>query len=638
MGVFEHFPYTNFHDLNLNWIIQELQKLTVSVQDFISINAIKYANPIQWDITSQYEKNTVVLDEDGNAYLSVQSVPAGVSLDRTEYWTNIGNFSALWESVKSAIAVPDEGHNTTASAARQPNTLVWVDGKLVEVTSAMKAGDRYNTSEDGNCRLYTMQMLLDALLGEVHDRENNFVVLSADIENEATQRKAADAAINENFAQEITDRKAADIAIEDKIDNNTILINVKNYGAVGDGSTDDTNAFKNALLAMADKKLYTLYIPNGTYLLTDTLNVQRGNINIVGESMYGTIIRRTTNYGNTFNFTGNDILTSITIANFAVFAPDDFVTTGVHFNFVNCQECTIRNIYTQNASGSIKLAGCVDFNIYHVVGVGRTTSGRGSKAIQLTRAATAAVPLCTQIRISNSRFFGPRVAGWDNGLLIDGVEDCVVDNCYFGNNAYHNIQILHTADNSCYEITISNCYIDASGSHAIYLNGNNTDGSKYISNTKIVDCNIKGQSGDGLSGIFADGTSRSGQYSDAICGLTIEGCTISGFKNSGLTLNHTRNTVVVGNSIFGNNFEKQTGGDGRGILMLANNDGFIISNNSVGKHSTANGDSKQLFGLQIVEGCTNGVVTGNDFTQNQNSLLIGGDASTANIIQANNLV
>lgn len=100
MGVFEHFPYTNFHDLNLDWVVQELEKLSADVRDFISINAIKYANPIQWDITKQYEKNTVVLDKDGNAYLSVQPVPAGVSLDRTEYWTNIGNFSALWESVK----------------------------------------------------------------------------------------------------------------------------------------------------------------------------------------------------------------------------------------------------------------------------------------------------------------------------------------------------------------------------------------------------------------------------------------------------------------------------------------------------------------------------------------------------------
>ena len=117
MGAFEYFPYTNFHDLNLDWIVQELEKLTGDVRDFISINAIKYADPIQWDITSQYEKNTVVLDKNGNAYLSVQAVPAGVSLDRTEYWTNIGNFSALWESVKQAITIPDEGHSTTASSA-----------------------------------------------------------------------------------------------------------------------------------------------------------------------------------------------------------------------------------------------------------------------------------------------------------------------------------------------------------------------------------------------------------------------------------------------------------------------------------------------------------------------------------------
>ena len=39
MGVFEQFPYTNFHDLNLDWIVQELEKLATDVQNFISINA-----------------------------------------------------------------------------------------------------------------------------------------------------------------------------------------------------------------------------------------------------------------------------------------------------------------------------------------------------------------------------------------------------------------------------------------------------------------------------------------------------------------------------------------------------------------------------------------------------------------------
>lgn len=256
MGVFEHFPYTNFHDLNLDWIIQELQKLTVSVQDFVSINAIKYADPIQWDITSQYEKNTVVLDVDGNAYLSVQPVPAGVSLDRTEFWTNIGNFSALWENVKSAIAVPDEGHNTTASAARQPNTLVWVDGKLLEVTSSMKAGDRYNTNVGGNSRLYTMQMLLDALLTETHNRENAVTMLESGLESEIADRKAADTAIRED----IRNSESA-----------TTLYNALKNGFIGDGETDNNGAFSAFKTSHPDKTV--LYFPAGMYYFSNPISI-----------------------------------------------------------------------------------------------------------------------------------------------------------------------------------------------------------------------------------------------------------------------------------------------------------------------------------------------------------------------------
>lgn len=217
MGVFEQFPFTNFHDLNLDWIMRALRELESEVKNFVSINAIKYANPIKWDITRQYEKNTVVLDNSGNAYLSVQPVPEGVNLDRTDFWTNIGNFSALWGNVKKAITPIDEGHNKTASAARSVNTLVWVDDNLLEVIKPMSAGDRYDTNPDGNSRTYNMQMLLNALLGEIHDRENNFTVLEADIENETTQRKAADVQLENSIQNETTARTAADTAINAEI-------------------------------------------------------------------------------------------------------------------------------------------------------------------------------------------------------------------------------------------------------------------------------------------------------------------------------------------------------------------------------------------------------------------------------------
>lgn len=33
MGVFEHFPYTNFHDLNLDWILKNLNEIITVVKE-----------------------------------------------------------------------------------------------------------------------------------------------------------------------------------------------------------------------------------------------------------------------------------------------------------------------------------------------------------------------------------------------------------------------------------------------------------------------------------------------------------------------------------------------------------------------------------------------------------------------------
>ena len=190
-------PYTNFHDLNLDWIIEVLNDFNTKLTNFVSLATIKYANPIQWDITSQYEANTVVVDSTGNAYLSVQPVPSGVSLDRTEFWTKIGNFDALWANVKEAITPIDEGHSSTATANRAINDLVWVNGALVRVTRAMVAGDAYvtgsncvssSTNEVLSCVISTLNASIQA---EQTARENAVNGLQTAIEAEKTARENA---------------------------------------------------------------------------------------------------------------------------------------------------------------------------------------------------------------------------------------------------------------------------------------------------------------------------------------------------------------------------------------------------------------------------------------------------------------
>lgn len=203
-------PYTNFHDLNLDWIIDTLNDFNARLTDFVSLATIKYANPIQWDITSQYEANTVVVDSAGNAYLSVQPVPSGVSLDRTEYWTKIGNFDELFANIKKAITPNDEGHSTTATAARAVDDLVWVNGALVRITRAMSAGDAY--VQGSNCVTSSTNEILHYLLTALNAEQQAREDADTQLQNNVTQLQNNVADINAALPNKIDKNTAGDLA------------------------------------------------------------------------------------------------------------------------------------------------------------------------------------------------------------------------------------------------------------------------------------------------------------------------------------------------------------------------------------------------------------------------------------------
>ena len=274
-------PYTNFHDLNLDWIIEVMNEFNTKLTNFVSLATIKYADPLQWDITNQYEANTVVVDSHGNAYLSVQPVPSGVSLDRTEFWTKIGNFDELWADVKKAITPNDEGHSPTATAARAVNDLVWVNGALVRVTIAMIAGDAYVpgsncvSSSTNEVLHYLITALNEGLSAEQTAREDADNQLQTAIAAEQTAREDADNQLQTAIAAEQTAREDADNQLQNSIDqlqqdvkNVLDYANVKSYGAKGDGTTDDTTAFSTAIASGKD-----LFIPDGEYIITGAINI-----------------------------------------------------------------------------------------------------------------------------------------------------------------------------------------------------------------------------------------------------------------------------------------------------------------------------------------------------------------------------
>ena len=136
------------------------------VIDYSKNMTIKYANPLLWDITTQYSANTVVVDSHGNAYLSVQPVPVGIQLTDTEYWTKIGNFDELWASIKASITPFDEGIKTTASADRSINTLVWLDNTLYRVVKFINKGTEYLVND--NCVASSLNEVFSYILSLAH--------------------------------------------------------------------------------------------------------------------------------------------------------------------------------------------------------------------------------------------------------------------------------------------------------------------------------------------------------------------------------------------------------------------------------------------------------------------------------------
>lgn len=86
----------------------------------------------------------------------------------------------------------------------------------------------------------------------------------------------------------------------DNIENKVISISVKDFGAKGDGVTDDTLAFQNVVKEIEKHIGGTIFIPNGKYIINDTIlingcnpidDLPKGGIQFKGESQRGAQIK-----------------------------------------------------------------------------------------------------------------------------------------------------------------------------------------------------------------------------------------------------------------------------------------------------------------------------------------------------------
>lgn len=227
MSFFE-FPHTRTYDNDLGWVIRRIVKMSDELTNFINFNTIKYADPIAWNITTQYEANTVVINPaDGTAYISTRPVPSGVLVTNTDYWTPIFNYGESLDTLREQIAAANEMSSGTAHQAYNEGDLVWLNGVLHVLLADIPAGTAF--IEGTNVEEITVEQFFGENIDALH-----------------SEFESAIAALKWYLSPEM-------------------------FGAVGDGVTDDSAAFIQMAQAARDTKK-SIIIPNKTYKLGTSVN------------------------------------------------------------------------------------------------------------------------------------------------------------------------------------------------------------------------------------------------------------------------------------------------------------------------------------------------------------------------------
>ena len=391
----------------------------------------------------------------------------------------------------------------------------------------------------------------------------------------------------------------------------------QDFGAVADGVNDDSDAIQEAINALPNGGI--VFFPTGRYKVTKTLTIKVSNITLLGASRDGAEIYTETTFGDTILAKADTgILKQVRIINFLF---NHNITTGNVGNNVihmyHVEDGAVNNVRMENGLRQVYLEACADISFLYCAFIGRATTGgttntHASVEMIYNDDVPNAVKLCTSIAIVACRFLSPGIKGAENGLVMDGVEDIRITNSYFGGQLYHAIHVYVTQYHNL-EININNCYIDACGSDSVRID-NSAPGSIFMGNFKLTNCNIKGQGGgQGHRGVYIADSVKGGTYEYYLQGLTISGCTVTGFNTDGIYILCAENAVIEGNSIFNNG---SVGDNNMGLVIGSHVKNAVISNNLIGAFSETGGINNQQFGIALLSGCKYITISNNNLLNN----------------------
>ena len=185
------FPHTRTYEGDLGFVIKKIIELTERYDNFFAYNSIKFADPIEWNITKQYPAYMIVFDGD-TSYISKRPVPPGIVITNGDFWEVLGSLiidgqaRVMIERILHFIANDYEG-GSTATALRAVGDYIVIYGSLWVTTRPINVGETY--TEGYNIEHVTVETMINDIIDtKVPDVDN---ILNPDSYNPIANRPVA---------------------------------------------------------------------------------------------------------------------------------------------------------------------------------------------------------------------------------------------------------------------------------------------------------------------------------------------------------------------------------------------------------------------------------------------------------------
>lgn len=365
--------------------------------------------------------------------------------------------------------------------------------------------------------------------------------------------------------------------------NTGIYFNVKDFGALGNGSHDDTDNIQNAINA-AGVSGGTVYFPTGGYLISKTLVVNKPKITLLGDNLRASII-----------FTNDPTITMVSIdgidtarvekiglyrnvKNVGVNVRGFSITNSMNVIFENVDSaCNGTGYYVYNSGSQFFTCRAVHDN------------GSGSRFYGWFMDSQDGKPTPSTY-IVNSYTIALNFPGTSYGVFIYGknVKDVFLRGFESATNTY-GIWVENTGTTDNFDIEIADCVVDTFFGEGIVL--------ANMASASIVNCWVNPAAG-------------------ATNSIRLEGC---------------RGVTVTGNQLFGGpNYAKQIG------VLMNNSYACVVSscifNNNLNNVKISNGGLCSVIGSTFFnfpsQGAQNHILINNSFRCAITGNILDGTAST----------